>query len=209
MKRQENRLQREHAILWAAKSVFTQRGYELASMDEIAAKADMTKRTLYNHFASKETLFLEMARFASNLFSEKLGDVSDWSDNPIDAVSIFCARVLEGSCHEEAVHLQRVVIAETSRFPAASDILYHACIKVAESRLVSYLTDKRHDPLLRIDDPVRLAVLILGATTSLPRFDTLFGVRPGFRGPPGPGLAAGIDLAPLRLVVRRLIGVPE
>jgi TetR/AcrR family transcriptional regulator of autoinduction and epiphytic fitness len=52
------RSQRKHdAILEAARVEFGLAGYHNANMDAIASKADVSKRTLYNHFASKETLF--------------------------------------------------------------------------------------------------------------------------------------------------------
>lgn len=45
------------AILDGAIDVFTSMGYELASMDKIAEIAGVSKKTIYNHFASKENLF--------------------------------------------------------------------------------------------------------------------------------------------------------
>lgn len=44
------------SILIAAIEVFIEEGYDLASMDRIAERADASKRTVYNHFASKELL---------------------------------------------------------------------------------------------------------------------------------------------------------
>ena len=45
------------AILDGAIDVFINMGYELASMDKIAETAGVSKRTVYNHFGSKENLF--------------------------------------------------------------------------------------------------------------------------------------------------------
>ena len=44
-------------ILDGAVDVFISMGYELASMDKIAETAGVSKRTVYNHFGSKENLF--------------------------------------------------------------------------------------------------------------------------------------------------------
>lgn len=44
-------------ILDGAIDVFISMGYELASMDKIAETAGVSKRTVYNHFGSKESLF--------------------------------------------------------------------------------------------------------------------------------------------------------
>lgn len=49
---------RKHAsIVSAAVQEFQTRGYYATSMNAIAAAANVSKRTLYNHFASKEALF--------------------------------------------------------------------------------------------------------------------------------------------------------
>ena len=50
------------SILDAAAQAFTQDGYDNASMDRIAEKADASKRTVYNHFPSKEDLFKAVLR---------------------------------------------------------------------------------------------------------------------------------------------------
>ncbi len=48
---------KREAILNGAIDVFISDGYELASMDKIAETAGVSKRTVYNHFGSKENLF--------------------------------------------------------------------------------------------------------------------------------------------------------
>lgn len=44
-------------ILKAAKMLFLQKGFEMASMNMIAKNAGISKSNLYNYFASKETIF--------------------------------------------------------------------------------------------------------------------------------------------------------
>ncbi|KVM86940.1 TetR family transcriptional regulator [Burkholderia stagnalis] len=45
------------AIVSAAIEEFLAAGYDATSMDRIAARADVSKRTVYNHFPSKDALF--------------------------------------------------------------------------------------------------------------------------------------------------------
>lgn len=45
------------AIVEAAIEEFLAAGYDASSMDRIAARAGVSKRTIYNHFPGKETLF--------------------------------------------------------------------------------------------------------------------------------------------------------
>lgn len=48
------------AIIDAAIAEFRAHGFEATSMDQIAATAAVSKRTVYNHFPSKDQLFAEM-----------------------------------------------------------------------------------------------------------------------------------------------------
>ncbi len=59
---------RDH-LLEAAATVFGERGYHGASLDDIAAAAGFTKGAVYSNFKSKEDLFLALleSRFASEL----------------------------------------------------------------------------------------------------------------------------------------------
>jgi TetR/AcrR family transcriptional regulator, regulator of autoinduction and epiphytic fitness len=52
--------QKRNAILEGAIKVFTQNGFDATSMDHIAEVAGVSKRTIYNHFPSKEILFQEI-----------------------------------------------------------------------------------------------------------------------------------------------------
>jgi AcrR family transcriptional regulator len=52
------RAEREERMLDAALDIFTARGFEAASMDEIAAASGITKPMLYSYFGSKEGLYL-------------------------------------------------------------------------------------------------------------------------------------------------------
>jgi TetR/AcrR family transcriptional regulator, regulator of autoinduction and epiphytic fitness len=56
-KKNRDKSKKREAILEGAIKVFIDMGYELASMDKMAETAGVSKRTVYNHFGSKEKLF--------------------------------------------------------------------------------------------------------------------------------------------------------
>ncbi|PMN70226.1 TetR/AcrR family transcriptional regulator [Enterovibrio norvegicus] len=58
-KKTRSELKRE-AILRAARQAFHEYGVQNTSMDKLAALANVSKRTVYNHFASKEALVMEL-----------------------------------------------------------------------------------------------------------------------------------------------------
>ncbi len=49
--------QKRTAILQAAKEAFLSQGFRSTSMDQVAELAQVSKRTVYNHFENKEALF--------------------------------------------------------------------------------------------------------------------------------------------------------
>ncbi len=55
--KQRDKSKKRVAILTSAKEVFVKLGYKDASMDLIAETAGISKKTVYNHFGSKENLF--------------------------------------------------------------------------------------------------------------------------------------------------------
>lgn len=61
--------QKRQAIINAARSAFQQSGVQGTSMDKLAELAQVSKRTVYNHFASKEQLVIEIL---SDLWQETL-----------------------------------------------------------------------------------------------------------------------------------------
>src|SRR5947209_19637737 len=59
-------------ILDAAYGLFWRQGFLRVSMDDIAARADITKRALYQHFASKDELIKAALTHCSELALERL-----------------------------------------------------------------------------------------------------------------------------------------
>jgi AcrR family transcriptional regulator len=52
--------ERRATLIAAASELFAERGFDHASLDELAARAGVTKVIVYRHFASKKDLYLEL-----------------------------------------------------------------------------------------------------------------------------------------------------
>ena len=73
LSKQQLRTQETQArLLNAAEEVFVRDGYEAAQLDEIAARADRSKGAVYNHFKSKEDLFLALFEHRTRSFIDRL-----------------------------------------------------------------------------------------------------------------------------------------
>jgi Transcriptional regulator len=56
-RKERERLSRRNDIIQAARHIFAKRGYQDATLEEIAGTAEFGKGTIYNYFKSKEHLF--------------------------------------------------------------------------------------------------------------------------------------------------------
>lgn len=59
-RRRRNKLAKVTAILDAARSLFAEKGFENATMEEIAESADVAKGTLYKYFPTKRTVVISL-----------------------------------------------------------------------------------------------------------------------------------------------------
>ena len=75
---------KRRAILDAATEVFLKSGYLGTNMDEIAALSEVSKQTVYKHFASKEALFVEivtsMTDEAGDIVHDEMAELDDGGD---------------------------------------------------------------------------------------------------------------------------------
>ena len=137
MSRRGNDL-REH-ILYAAKNVFLEMGFERASMDVIAARAQTSKRTLYAHFESKEKLYLAIIELVREMSLSRLKTPGEYSDDPAEALALFCGRLLEGLLFVWTIRMCRMILAEAERFPEGAARYFDVIFSVPDERLVAYL----------------------------------------------------------------------
>jgi AcrR family transcriptional regulator len=186
---------REH-ILYAAKDVFLEMGFERASMDAIAERAGTSKRTLYAHFESKEKLFFAIIDVARAGFSDRLKQPGDYSGDPVEALTLFCARLLQMMHWAPVVRMWRMSIAEVDRFPEGATAYYNAMFPEIQDRLSDYL---RTAFALSPKAAASAAQELLGKLMypAFPRL--LFGLEP-LEGT-FDERATGIDLKPIRKLV--------
>ena len=141
------------AIIEAAIDEFRAAGYEATSMDRIAARAGTSKRTVYNHFPSKETLFLEILR---QLWEASLegDDLAIRTDRPMrEQLLELLGQKLRLLNDEAFVSLARVAIAAGIHSPErAQDMV--ARMGEREEGLTVWIRDAATAGRLKTNDPV-------------------------------------------------------
>lgn len=192
---------REH-ILSVAKNVFLEMGFERASMDDVAARARTSKRSVYAHFESKEKLFLAVIDFVRALFLQRLQVPDAYSSKPTEALIQFCGRYVEVFLYEPSVQMLRMTLAETTRFPDAAAQHYDVMFASAATRLGSYLKATFG---LSARASAEAAQRLLGQILFplVPR--ALFGLESLITEFDARGLSTKVDLKPVRRAVVELV----
>ena len=126
-------------ILFVAKDVFLETGYERASMDTVAVRAETSKRSLYAHFESKDKLFLAVLDLIRELYLGALKTPDAYAEDPVEAVTLFCGRFLQLMVWEPQVRTCRLSIAEAERLPGSSNAYFDHIFASTYERLSSYL----------------------------------------------------------------------
>ncbi|MGZ0217615.1 MAG: TetR family transcriptional regulator [Acidimicrobiales bacterium] len=84
--------ERRVQLLDVAMTVFSEHGYHGASMNDVAKQAGVTKPVLYQHFPSKQDLYLELVDDVSHRLGTAVTEAAGSSSNPHEsAVQGFTA----------------------------------------------------------------------------------------------------------------------
>lgn len=149
------------AILEAAADQFRTHGFEASSMDKIAAQAGVSKRTVYNHFPSKDELFAEtlVQLFHSSAAILELPYRRDRSlrEQLTELLQLKVATLADSNF----LDLSRVAIAEAVHTPERARAIV-ARLGEREEGVTAWIRAAQADGRLKGDDPVFAATLLQG-----------------------------------------------
>lgn len=166
------------AIVKAARTTFLARGFDAASMDQIALTAGVSKRTVYNRFRSKEELFgAAIEETCRNLVPVNVDEI-EASLPPEDLIRQLSRQVVEGLMHPEALALRRIAAFEAGRTPEIGRSYLEHGPKWMVEHCTPILERVAAKGFLKFDDP-REALWRLGALITEPLYTfLLMGAEP-------------------------------
>jgi AcrR family transcriptional regulator len=85
----------ETTIAQAAKAVFAERGYQGATLEEIAQRAGMSKATIYIYFKNKDDLFLQVVEELVNMAMAITAEEAATSKPPIEKLYAMVRNKME------------------------------------------------------------------------------------------------------------------
>jgi AcrR family transcriptional regulator len=150
-KRIEKSAARREAIVAAALSEFTERGYAAARLDDVAKRAGVAKGTIYLHFKDKEALFQHLVTTMLGPLVAQLEKLPD-NDAPLRVVlqrlfALF-TKELYGARRRDVL---RLVMTEGPRFPQLAEFYYRHVVERAMASLRGLIDRARARGELRDD----------------------------------------------------------
>ncbi|MET0719008.1 MAG: TetR/AcrR family transcriptional regulator [Pseudoxanthomonas sp.] len=153
------------AILQAAIDEFRGNGFEATSMDRIAATAGVSKRTVYNHFPSKDVLFAEILVQLWEK-STALIDLAYRPGRPLrEQLLELLLQKLRMLDDANFIDLARVAIAETIHSPQRAQEMV-ARLGDKEEAVTAWIRAALEDGRLKPLDPLFAANQIQGLVKS-------------------------------------------
>jgi AcrR family transcriptional regulator len=168
----------EERILDAAKKVFLERGFEGASIDEIADVARAGKPTIYARFPGKEALFA--AVMARNV-RKNIGSFENIAPTGVtleERLASIATAILHRVLAAETIALCRASIAEAPRFPDLAASVHHMARERASeavARLLGELPESDWLPEFAADRRAAIARQFIELIVLPMLIDALFG----------------------------------
>ena len=177
---EDPRVTRSRALIMAAAArVFLEQGYPGTSVDDIAAAAGVSKRTVYNVFVDKEQLFRAIigdAIATAERFSAGLATSTAEATDAAAALTKLARELAASVLGGRVVPLRRLLIGEARRFPEFAVEYYEGAPGRVMAAVAVALRSFADRGLLRVDDAElaaeHFAFLAIGASLDRALFES-------------------------------------
>jgi AcrR family transcriptional regulator len=188
-------------IIDAAKATFLTIGYRATSMDLVAERAKVTKRTIYNNFKSKEQLLEAVIEGTLARLGERLAQLPADAGQP--KLLRFAETLIELICWDGAIGVQRLLIAEAETFPKLGARLVKESSEIMERPIASWLAAQGH----KAPGAAIVAREWINRLTAPARLDRLLGRRRPYPEEPGGNTLDALDRTAARDAVGYLLNL--
>lgn len=174
---------KRHVILAGATGVFLHKGYDAATMDDVAATAAVSKPTIYKYFSDKPALYAAVVESTVERIDETVALVAPSLAHDEDLESAFAKlarNMLEALLNPETIALRRLVIANADRFPEIAGSWYDQGFGRVLATLSDSFSRLAEKGRLRIADPLEAANHFAGLLLWIPVNELMFGKEKSF-----------------------------
>lgn len=173
-KQQADGVRRDH-LIDAAEDLFLEDGFHSITMADIARRAGMSKKTLYQLFPSKQALFNDLLERHLAVFSLP---VEDEGSDPETVLVETLLRMALFMMSPKQVAMLRLMIAESPRSPEIGIALQRLGLSQGNGALERWLSGPSAKGLLRIADGQEAAQMLFGCLIAEPLMKLLVHSEP-------------------------------
>ncbi|GGF69472.1 hypothetical protein GCM10010912_13240 [Paenibacillus albidus] len=155
-------------IIAAARDLFLSDGFDRSSVDAVAAKAGVSKRTVYDYYGDKQNLLLAVVEVSSSAVLDMIEQgISDhlWEFEDLEqALILFCKQIVaSANGSSDYIALIRLVMVEAANLP---DSFFERLDNATEEGIIRRFTEFGQNGLLDVLDP-KMAAKHFAALTFL------------------------------------------
>lgn len=166
-------------ILEAAAELFLEKGFEATTIDDVAARAQASKPTVYRHFDDKQALFAAFIRRQCDLHRCQLFAFDPSGDDIRADLTRIARQYVDLIFSPASIAIFRVSIAEAHRFPDLGRAFYEAGPAAGARRMGQVLAGAVARGQLRIDDIDAAAYEFIELCKAEHFYKVQFGIIPG------------------------------
>jgi len=157
-------------ILDAATDLFLAQGYGATSIEAVAQRVRISKRTFYHRFEDKPALFAAVVhRIIDRLRPPANVPLIEGADLPA-MLERLGGLILRAALSEQAIALHRLVVAQSARFPELAAVVARDGATEEGVKLIGGLLEREaHKNDLHVDDAAFAAELFLHMLIGLPQ----------------------------------------
>ena len=140
-------------ILDVATALFLSDGFGATSIEAVAKRAGISKRTFYHRFNGKEMLFEAVVRRLIERWTPSFDTALLEAPSLAEGLRRTAEHMLRIALTPEALALHRMVIAEARRFPAAARVLHELGAAAGIDRIARHLETRIANGEIRPVEP--------------------------------------------------------
>jgi AcrR family transcriptional regulator len=174
--RQIEQTERREKLIEAAEQIFVETGYGAANVDEIARRAGMSKKTIYQIFDTKESLFAAVIAARRAVLASMIdAEPCNAHDSPENVLRHFLSEVARFVLAPRQAALYRLVIAESQRAPELAHAFYREGPTKARTALTQWLALQHERNVLYVPDAASAAGMLFSMVIAEPQMCLLIG----------------------------------
>jgi AcrR family transcriptional regulator len=154
---------RPREICAAALDVFSEKGFAAAKLDEIAARAGVSKGTLYLYFKDKADLFRAVVR---DSIAPNVAAITSQVSSPdapfADVVRIFLGGFAEREARLPIGAVAKIVVGESRNFPELARVWHDEVASKAIGAIAASIERAQQRGEVRAGDPRLYAFSLMG-----------------------------------------------